>query len=69
MGMPLTEQMTCAWYQVMAGHKTLSITAQYSHLMPEHMADEAEKILHRPVRKNVLTFPVAVPTATQTATF
>jgi integrase len=50
--------------QELAGHKTISITAQYAHLCPDHKQIEVEKILTAPALRNV----VSIGTATQTAT-
>lgn len=49
--------------QELAGHKTISITAQYAHLCPDHKQIEVEKILTAPPARNV----VSIQTATHTA--
>lgn len=48
--------------QELAGHKTLSITARYSHLSPDHKAGEIEKMVSAGKPK-VLEFPRATGTA------
>lgn len=49
--------------QELAGHKTISITAQYAHLCPDHKQTEVEKMLTAPP-KNVVAFRGATHTAT-----
>jgi site-specific recombinase XerD len=43
--------------QELAGHKTISITAQYAHLCPDHKQAEVEKILTAPAPRKVVPFP------------
>jgi site-specific recombinase XerD len=50
--------------QELAGHKTISITAQYAHLCPDHKQTEVEKILTAPAPRNVVSFRSATHTAT-----
>jgi integrase len=48
--------------QELAGHKTLSITARYAHLSPDHKATEIEKMVNAGKPK-LLEFPRATGTA------
>jgi hypothetical protein len=48
--------------QELAGHKTISITAQYAHLCPDHKQSEVEKMLTPPAR-NVVSIRSATHTA------
>jgi site-specific recombinase XerC len=49
--------------QELAGHKTISITAQYAHLCPDHKQIEVEKILTAPAPRNVVSIQGATHTA------
>ena len=49
--------------QVLAGHKTISMTARYSHLSPDHKGSEMEKLVQSATPR-VVQFPTATKTAT-----
>ena len=49
--------------QVLAGHKTISMTARYSHLSPDHKGSEMEKLVQSATPR-----VVEIRSATKTAT-